>query len=584
MANLTFQYLEVGSTELGGILKINSYPVAVKMKTNATAPPSATDDKSMGYSVGSLWVDTTNHKAYVCEANTVSSTNWLELQTGSATAIWSLDDTTYSNVTELDYDSGTTKALRMFAGKNILLDSSNNMRNVYAFGENIYKNTTTNLEGNELFLFGKNLSFNTSREPEYSFVSAFDLSITGTGYFNYNTILGSGLTFGNQVQNNNILAKDLTITSSCNSNNILVKASTGSATLSSVQSVNSLFAIGGASVSVNAFFQYTNMMLATNSYDISFTGNYHSYSNVFLTKQAISMSIEEVVLSNISYNIESSVITGYTKDFGNKISETNLFINGGLYFNSSLVASYRGLNFCNIVGSKIKIDSNSDSMKYNFIGYEFLYSGTSQYTMTNVLANYSKVTNSSSGLTTLLGFSANAKNASSKVWATKGNYASLLESDRGRKQNEMISGYLRQTTSGVGDIVFAYGTSNGSTADINLENNSVAFITGKLIVIDLTSSSNSLVGTYEIKAKVRMDNSGTMNILDQSTTAINTGGSDDFTGSLSTASQLFYVSSNKLRFQVRSTNTASVTITLWDLELSMQYVGTDGSSNNIIYD
>ncbi|TNE75559.1 MAG: hypothetical protein EP334_10100 [Gammaproteobacteria bacterium] len=48
-------------------------------KLNATTAPSATDDSSAGYSVGSLWVDTTNDAAYICVDSTATAAVWLNI-------------------------------------------------------------------------------------------------------------------------------------------------------------------------------------------------------------------------------------------------------------------------------------------------------------------------------------------------------------------------------------------------------------------------------------------------------------------------------------------------------------------------
>jgi hypothetical protein len=57
-------------------------------KLDATAAPvAATDDITLGYTVGSLWIDVTADKAYVCLDNTNGAAVWTETtQTGSAGA------------------------------------------------------------------------------------------------------------------------------------------------------------------------------------------------------------------------------------------------------------------------------------------------------------------------------------------------------------------------------------------------------------------------------------------------------------------------------------------------------------------
>ncbi len=52
----------------------------------ATAAPATTDDTSEGYSVGSLWFDTTNQVTYICYDATEDTAVWSEIGSGSSTA------------------------------------------------------------------------------------------------------------------------------------------------------------------------------------------------------------------------------------------------------------------------------------------------------------------------------------------------------------------------------------------------------------------------------------------------------------------------------------------------------------------
>ncbi|RMH16936.1 MAG: hypothetical protein D6698_08995, partial [Gammaproteobacteria bacterium] len=51
-----------------------------KNNTAATSP-TANDDLSAGYEVGSLWFDTGNNKVFVCQDNTTGSAQWVEIET-----------------------------------------------------------------------------------------------------------------------------------------------------------------------------------------------------------------------------------------------------------------------------------------------------------------------------------------------------------------------------------------------------------------------------------------------------------------------------------------------------------------------
>lgn len=55
----------------------------VKNTYGASAAPTAGDDTGDGYSPGSVWVDTTNDKAYMCLDATAASAVWTEITAGA---------------------------------------------------------------------------------------------------------------------------------------------------------------------------------------------------------------------------------------------------------------------------------------------------------------------------------------------------------------------------------------------------------------------------------------------------------------------------------------------------------------------
>lgn len=50
---------------------------AVKDETSATQAPTASDDITQGYSIGSLWYDTVGEKLYTCINNVEGGAIWL---------------------------------------------------------------------------------------------------------------------------------------------------------------------------------------------------------------------------------------------------------------------------------------------------------------------------------------------------------------------------------------------------------------------------------------------------------------------------------------------------------------------------
>ena len=72
-------------TELEGLIRKTGEGSYVGLKTNfaATSPPSATDDASAGYGIGSPWADITNDDFYNCVDNTVGAAVWVQTGNGS---------------------------------------------------------------------------------------------------------------------------------------------------------------------------------------------------------------------------------------------------------------------------------------------------------------------------------------------------------------------------------------------------------------------------------------------------------------------------------------------------------------------
>ncbi|MCK4447773.1 MAG: hypothetical protein KAW56_11930 [Candidatus Marinimicrobia bacterium] len=81
-------------TETKTDLSLN-YVENLKVKLNGTAAPSAaTDDITLGYTVGSRWFDVTNDKEYVCLDNTDGAAVWTETtQSGGGGTFTGLSDT-----------------------------------------------------------------------------------------------------------------------------------------------------------------------------------------------------------------------------------------------------------------------------------------------------------------------------------------------------------------------------------------------------------------------------------------------------------------------------------------------------------
>lgn len=76
--------LEVDISAYAGVLFVNGGTTSqLKYNLSATSAPTAANDTTQGYVVGSRWVDITNDKEYVCVDNTTAAAVWLDTtQTG----------------------------------------------------------------------------------------------------------------------------------------------------------------------------------------------------------------------------------------------------------------------------------------------------------------------------------------------------------------------------------------------------------------------------------------------------------------------------------------------------------------------
>lgn len=76
-------------------------------KLDATTAPTANDDSGDGYSVGSVWIDVTNDKPYLCVDATVTAAVWIEVG-GSSLTVEEIDGTpSVDNVIKIKVTNGT---------------------------------------------------------------------------------------------------------------------------------------------------------------------------------------------------------------------------------------------------------------------------------------------------------------------------------------------------------------------------------------------------------------------------------------------------------------------------------------------
>lgn len=100
----------------------------LKVNLNASAAPTATDDSTAGYSVGSRWVDTTNDKEYVCLDATASAAVWTETTQDTSTQVTA--SSTFGDDNRLLRSDGTGRGAQ---ASPITVDDSGNMSGVGTF-------------------------------------------------------------------------------------------------------------------------------------------------------------------------------------------------------------------------------------------------------------------------------------------------------------------------------------------------------------------------------------------------------------------------------------------------------------------
>ena len=80
---------------------------AIKSNLAAAVAPTVDEDSADGYAVGSIWIDTTAYKQYICLDATVGAAIWIETtQTGGGGGAPDASDVTYSPTTTADWDGG----------------------------------------------------------------------------------------------------------------------------------------------------------------------------------------------------------------------------------------------------------------------------------------------------------------------------------------------------------------------------------------------------------------------------------------------------------------------------------------------
>lgn len=109
----------------------------LKHNFSATAAPTGTDDSSAGYAVGSIWIDVTGDKVYICYDATASSALWQEVGSGGASLTVKEADASPS-VSSVDTIVVSNGTLTDDGGGQVTIDTSGGGGGGGGVGEDLY--------------------------------------------------------------------------------------------------------------------------------------------------------------------------------------------------------------------------------------------------------------------------------------------------------------------------------------------------------------------------------------------------------------------------------------------------------------
>ena len=188
----------------GKVVKVNSGATGFELSaagvfTNnlaAITAPTASDDSGSGYSVGSIWIDTTNDKSYTCVDATASAAVWKETSPTVPTHTHSIDDLTDVDVTTAAPTSGQILA---WDGSNFT-PSTNTTQNLWATVTGDSGTTTASSTTSSIQIAGGD-GLDTSVSGDVVTISGEDASATNKGIASFDTasftVSGGGVTLKN---------------------------------------------------------------------------------------------------------------------------------------------------------------------------------------------------------------------------------------------------------------------------------------------------------------------------------------------------------------------------------------------------
>ena len=530
MANVNYQIKELNDN--GGTIEVNNSTVAVKMNNTAIAPPVVTSDYNQGYSVGSLWIDSTNNKAYVCEDNTSGSATWLDLTGGGATMIWTLDDS-FANYDTLycDLDNSKTTA-RIYAGNNVYR-STNVNSHVVAFGNEIHNGSNASPTIGGYTAIGNSISLLGSTSNTYSVILGQSLEIDFGGSSHGLFVAGQEMEISLSTANNNssVFGYDSTLSSLTNVfmyayMSFVDSAGSGALLLKDSGTLAYPLDVRNHNTIIGRYIQNNNAVYSSKFWsDSTVIGLTIELFEPVTRSNVIGNDIGSKASGQLSFSqIQDSNIFCKTFYHDGNITNSNVLCSNSVGSASNINFSGR-LLYSNVMGYNISKTDTSHMYYSTVIGSRITFpdwSGSSEFVVImgdtiDYLDSLASTRNSvighdytvDSGLSTSLGYLGKAKQASAMTFATRGQYGNAL-ANRGWLQSEKLLGQTLTTGSTPSYIRFYYSIT-GNTYNVTIENNTILKISGKYIAVDVTTSTPTNIGkvsSWDFTATLRANSSG----------------------------------------------------------------------------
>ena len=283
------------ATSLSGYLPEVHGGTGGKNNTSATSNPTIADDTTQGYVVGSVWINTTTSRRYVCMSNATGAASWLEIPTIDANnnILPQVDNT-------VSIGSATYRLKDAYLGGNMDIDGTLNVA------------TTSTLSGDVTMGGNLTLSTGTATIPTAT-ISAGNID---------NTIIGSSTPAA-------ITATDLTTTGSATLPTVTLGQGTGT-----VGTLNGVIVGGSNPLAVTGTIVTANNGF-TGDLTGEVTGNVTAASG---TSTFTNLTASGTITGNVTGDLTGNVASAGTSTFN------NVTISGTLNMDGATTATIQNLS------------------------------------------------------------------------------------------------------------------------------------------------------------------------------------------------------------------------------------------------